>query len=183
MKPDLLFPRVLSASCPLSSHRPVPSLPPSFARYSSADVVGKGSPPGNVSPSTHAQYAPVYDIPIEGKAFPGEVPVFIEVSKVREIDLVCLARDGLCPPRCLWVLLLFPDDPGCVLQILSPEFISPLGRLIFISFPRPSLRSSLPLHSSFPLPFPLPYLRGLIYSAPFFSNAAFLPSPSVGYCP
>jgi len=51
-------------------------------RKPAAAAAGSGQPSSG-NPSEHAQYRPVYDIEIEGKNFPEELPVFIEVAKVR----------------------------------------------------------------------------------------------------
>ncbi|EWM23239.1 inorganic diphosphatase [Nannochloropsis gaditana] len=85
-------------------------------------AAGSGSPPGNVSPSTHAQYAPVYDIPIEGKAFPGEVPVFIEVSKGSRMKYEWDSNVGLLRlDRVLHSAVFYPFDYGFIPQTLCDD--------------------------------------------------------------
>ncbi len=80
------------------------------------------SPTGGATKADHAQYAPVYDIPISGKAFPAEVPVFIEVAKGSRMkyewdsDLGLLRLD-----RVLHSAVFYPFDYGFIPQTLCGD--------------------------------------------------------------
>ncbi|TFJ83379.1 hypothetical protein NSK_005311 [Nannochloropsis salina CCMP1776] len=69
-------------------------------------------------PLRRDQYAPVYDIPIEGKAFPGEVPVFIEVSKGSRMKYEWDSNVGLLRlDRVLHSAVFYPFDYGCIVDV------------------------------------------------------------------
>lgn len=77
---------------------------------------------GGATKADHAQYAPVYDIPISGKMFPAEVPVFIEVAKGSRMkyewdsDLGLLRLD-----RVLHSAVFYPFDYGFIPQTLCGD--------------------------------------------------------------